>query len=48
LTPPKQTQPRGREADRRQDTVPINTVRPLTPDFKWMGAPDTYRFFHKC
>ena len=20
----------------------------LTPDFKWMGAPDTYRFFHKC
>ena len=20
----------------------------LTPDFKWMGAPDTYRYFHKC
>jgi len=20
----------------------------LKPDFMWMGAPDTYRFFHKC
>ena len=20
----------------------------LTPDFKWMRAPDTYRFFKKC
>ena len=26
----------------------INTRGGLTADFKWMGAPDTYRFFHKC
>jgi len=26
----------------------INARGGLTPDFKWMGAPDTYRFFHKC
>ena len=26
----------------------INSRGGLTPDFKWMGAPDTYRFFHKC
>jgi hypothetical protein len=26
----------------------INARGGLTPDFKWMGAPDTYRYFHKC
>jgi len=26
----------------------INARGGLTPDFKWMGAPDTYQFFHKC
>ena len=26
----------------------INAHGGLTPDFKWMGAPDIYRFFHKC
>ena len=26
----------------------INSRGGLTPDFKWMGAPDTYRYFHKC
>jgi len=26
----------------------INARGGLTPDFKWMGAPDTYRFFRKC
>jgi hypothetical protein len=26
----------------------INARGGLTPDFKWMRAPDTYRFFHKC
>ncbi len=26
----------------------INARGGLTPDFKWMGAPDTYRLFHKC
>lgn len=26
----------------------INQRGGLTPDFKWMSAPDTYRFFKKC
>jgi hypothetical protein len=26
----------------------INARGGLTPDFKWMGAPDTDRFFRKC
>jgi hypothetical protein len=26
----------------------INARGGLTPDFKWMSAPDAYRFFHKC
>jgi len=26
----------------------INARGGLTPDFKWMRAPDTYRFFRKC
>ncbi|MBU6463783.1 MAG: hypothetical protein KGK01_11440 [Bradyrhizobium sp.] len=26
----------------------INARGGLTPDFKWMSAPDTYRYFHKC
>jgi hypothetical protein len=26
----------------------INARRGLTPDFKWMGAPDIYKYFRKC
>jgi hypothetical protein len=26
----------------------INARGGLTPDFKWMGAPDTYKYFKKC
>jgi hypothetical protein len=26
----------------------INQHGPLTAEFIWMRAPDTYRFFHKC
>ncbi|MBU6458136.1 MAG: hypothetical protein KGQ48_11450 [Bradyrhizobium sp.] len=26
----------------------INARGGLTPDFKWMSAPDTYRYFHRC
>ncbi len=26
----------------------INARGGLTPDFKWMRAPDIYRYFHKC
>jgi hypothetical protein len=26
----------------------INAHGGLTADFKWMSAPDTYRYFHKC
>jgi hypothetical protein len=26
----------------------IKTRGGLTTDFKWMRAPDIYRFFHKC
>lgn len=26
----------------------INARGGLTPDFKWMSAPDTYRYFRKC
>ena len=26
----------------------INARGGLTRDFKWMGAPDTFRYFHKC
>jgi hypothetical protein len=26
----------------------INARGGLTPDFKWMGAPDTYKYFRKC
>lgn len=26
----------------------INARGGLTPAFKWMGAPDTYRYFKKC
>jgi hypothetical protein len=26
----------------------INAHGGLTPDLKWMSAPDTYRYFHKC
>jgi hypothetical protein len=26
----------------------INARGGLTPDFKWMRAPDTYKFFAKC
>jgi hypothetical protein len=26
----------------------INARGGLTPDFKWMRAPDTYRYFRKC
>ena len=26
----------------------INARGGLSADFKWMGAPDTYRYFHKC
>ena len=26
----------------------INARGGLTPDFKWMSAPDIYRYFHKC
>lgn len=26
----------------------INKRGGLTPDFKWMRAPDTYRYFRKC
>jgi hypothetical protein len=26
----------------------INARGGLTPDFKWMGAPDIYRYFRKC
>lgn len=26
----------------------INQRGGLTPDFKWMSAPDVYRFFRKC
>jgi len=26
----------------------INAHGGLTTDLKWMGAPDTYRYFHKC
>jgi hypothetical protein len=25
----------------------VNARGGLTPDFKWMGAPAAYRFFHK-
>jgi hypothetical protein len=26
----------------------INSHGGLAPSFKWMGAPDTYRYFHRC
>jgi hypothetical protein len=26
----------------------INAGGGLTPDFKWMGAPDIYKYFRKC
>jgi hypothetical protein len=26
----------------------INARGGLTPDFKWMGAPDIYKYFRKC
>ncbi|ANT51534.1 hypothetical protein [Mesorhizobium amorphae] len=26
----------------------INAHGGLTPNLKWMSAPDTYRYFHKC